>query len=151
MSNEALKDFVLCKSIAVIGASATKQKYGNSALRELRLRGFEVMAIHPTAQTIDGAGCFPSLMSLPRKPDGVFVCVQPDKVPAVLREVAAAGIARVWLQQGAESTAADVLGRDLGLSMVRSACILMYMQPVRGFHSLHRGVMRLFHRLQATT
>jgi hypothetical protein len=150
MSNEALRDFVLCKSIAVIGASATKQKYGNSALRELRLRGFDAMAIHPTAQTIDGAGCFPSLISLPRKPDGVFVCVQPDKVPAVLREVAAAGIARVWLQQGAESTAADTLARDLGISMVSSACILMYMQPVRGFHALHRGVMRLFHRLQTT-
>lgn len=150
MSNEALKDFVSCKSIAVVGASATKRKYGNTALRELRSRGFHVAAVHPTAKAIDGDPCFPNLASLPSKPDGVFVCVRPEKVEAVLREVAAAGISRVWLQQGAESPAAQALGEQLGLRVVSGACILMYMQPVRGFHAFHRGIMRLFHRLQTT-
>jgi predicted CoA-binding protein len=150
MNNQALKDFVTCKSVAVVGASATKKKYGNTALRELRTRGFDVLAVHPTAKSIDGISCFPSLAALPSKPDGVFVCVQPEKVKAVLREAAAAGIPRVWLQQGAESPAADDLARELGLHLVSGVCILMYMQPVRGIHALHRGVMRLFRRLHAT-
>lgn len=150
MNNKAIVDFVSCKSIAVVGASATKKKYGNTALRELRNRGFAVMAVHPAAQTIDGVSCAGSLASLPGKPDGVFVSVQPEKVPAVLREAAAAGITRAWLQQGAESVAADTLARELGLSMVSRACILMYMQPVRGFHAFHRVVMKIFGRLQTT-
>ncbi len=150
MDKEALKDFIECKTLAVVGVSATKKKYGNRALRELRARGFEVMPVHPTAPSVDGVRCFPSLAILPSRPDGVLVCVQPQKVEAVLREVAAAGISRVWLQQGAESAAADAVARKLGLRMVSGECILMYMQPVRGFHALHRGVLRLFHRLQTT-
>lgn len=151
MSKEAIKDFVGCRSIAVVGASAAPRgKYGNVAVRELKARGLDVMLVHPTARTLEGMDCAPTLAALPRKPDGVFVCVQPGKVGAVLRDVAAAGIGRVWLQQGAESAEAEALAQELGLRVASGACILMYMQPVRGFHGFHRAVVRLFGRLQPT-
>jgi len=88
---------------------------------------------------------------LPRPADGVLICVKPDKVPEVLRQVAAAGIRRVWLQQGAESDAAAKLATELRLDLVQGECILMYAPPVRGFHRLHRGIWRLIGRLAAST
>jgi predicted CoA-binding protein len=75
------------------------------------------------------------------------ICVQPDKVPEILRQAAAAGIRRVWLQQGAESPAATQLATELGLSLVQGECILMYAPRVRSFHRLHRGLWRLLGRL----
>jgi len=109
-----------------------------------------VMAVHPELASVEGDPCFKSLAELPRPADGVLVCVQPEKVPEILRQAAAAGIRRVWLQQGAESDAAAKLAAELGLDLAQGECILMYAPPVRGFHRLHRGLWRLIGRLAFT-
>ena len=148
--SQPIVEFVQGRRLAVVGVSRANRKYGNHAYRELKARGLDVMAVHPELASIEGDPCFKSLAELPRPADGVLVCVQPEKVPEVLRQAAAAGIRRVWLQAGAESDAAIKLAAELGLDLVQGECILMYAPPVRGFHRLHRGLRRLFGRLTAT-
>ena len=130
-----------------MGVSRARRKYGNHAYRELKARGLDVMAVHPELASVQGDPCFKSLAQLPRPADGVLICVRPDKVPQVLRQAAAAGIRRAWLQQGAESDAAAKLAAELGLDLVQGECILMHAPPVRGLHRLHRGIWRLLGRL----
>jgi predicted CoA-binding protein len=148
--SQPIVEFVQGRRLAVVGVSRAHRKYGNHAYRELKARGLDVMAVHPELARIEGDPCFKSLAQLPRPADGVLVCVQPEKVPEILRQAAAAGIRRAWLQQGAESDAAIKLAAELGLDLVHGECILMYAPPVRGFHRLHRGLRRLLGRLTAT-
>jgi predicted CoA-binding protein len=145
--SQPIIDFAQCRHLAVVGVSRARRKYGNYAYRELKARGLDVMAVHPQLASVEGDPCFKSLAELPRPADAVLVCVKPEKVPEVLRQAAAAGIRRAWLQQGAESEAAAKLAAELRLDLVQGECILMYASPVRGFHRLHRGIWRLIGRL----
>jgi hypothetical protein len=145
--SQPIVDFSQCRRLAVVGVSRARRKYGNYAYRELKARGLDVMAVHPALTSVQGDACFKSLAELPRPVDGVLVCVRPEKVPEVLRQAAAVGIRRAWLQQGAESDAASKLAAELGVDLVQGECILMHASPVRGFHRLHRGLWRLLGRL----
>lgn len=148
--NQAIREFVYCQAIAVVGVSRTGKKFGNLAYRELRKNGYDVMAVHPALETIEGDPCYASLRDLPRAPEGVLISLPPEKVEPVLREAAELGIRHVWLQRGAESPEMVRLAETLGLSMAHSACMLMYMQPVRSFHAFHRTLAGLFGRIEPT-
>ncbi len=144
---QAIQDFVACRRIAVVGVSRSGKKFGNTALAELRQRGYEVYAVHPSAQEIAGERCYPGLAALKGKVDGVLVCVPPAEATRVVGEAAEAGLRHVWLQQGAESAEALERARGLGINAVAGKCILMYAQPVRSFHKWHRAFNGLFGKL----
>ena len=145
--NQAIQDLIGCKRIAVVGVSRAGKKFGNMALTDLKARGYEVYAVHPSAKEIGGEPCYPSLAALNGKVDGVLVSVPAQQAAQVLREAAAAGLRNVWLQQGAESPEVLTLARELGLNLVHGKCVLMYAPPVRSFHGWHRAAVKLFGRL----
>jgi predicted CoA-binding protein len=149
--SQPIADFSQCRRLAVVGVSRARRKYGNYAYRELKARGLDVMAVHPVLTSVQGDPCYKSLAELPRPADGILVCVRPEKAPEILRQAAAAGIRRAWLQQGAESEAAAKVAAELGLDLVQGECILMHATPVRGFHRLHRGIWRMLGRLPVTS
>ncbi len=145
--NQAVQDFINGNRIAVVGVSRDGTKFGNTAFAELAARGYQVFAVHPTAQEIAGAPCYPNLTALRGQVDGVLVSVSPQQAVSVLREAALIGLKNVWLQQGAESPEALALARDLGLNLVTRKCVLMYAPPVRSSHAWHRAFARLFGQL----
>lgn len=144
---QAIQDFINGKRIAVVGVSRNKEKFGNMAFTELAARGYQVFPVHPTAQEILGARCYPNLTALRGQVDGALVVVGSEQAASVLREAAAIGLKNVWLQQGAESPEVLTLARDLGLNLVAKKCVLMYAPPVRSFHGAHRFFARLFGQL----
>ena len=141
--NQAIQDFTQCKRLAVVGVSRANSKFGNSAYRELKRRGYELTPIHPEMETFDGDACFASLEATPDPVEGVLVVVSPSQVGEVLQQAAGANIHNVWLQQGAESPEALALGEELGLNVAHGGCILMYAEPVEGFHAFHRWLWKL--------
>jgi len=145
--NKQAEEFVRFKSLAIVGVSRSGRKFGNIAQKELKTRGYQTFIVHPTATEIDGEPCFASLSSLRGKVDGVVISVPPDKAVGVIRESSEAGIRRVWLQRGAESSEAIKAANDLGIDVVAGKCVLMYAPPVRSLHSFHRFFMKLFGRL----
>ena len=64
-----------------------------------------------------------------------------------MREAAAAGIRRIWIQQGAESREALDFCAANGLPAVSKQCILMFAEPVGSFHAFHRWVAKVFGKL----
>jgi predicted CoA-binding protein len=145
--DQAIQDFINGKRIAVVGASRNKEKFGNTAFAELAARGYQVFPVHPAAQEIAGARCYPNLTALRGQVDGALVVVSSEQAASVLREAAAIGLKNVWLQQGAESPEVLTLARDLGLNLVAKKCVLMYAPPVRSFHGWHRFFAKLFGQL----
>jgi predicted CoA-binding protein len=141
--NESIQAFIDGKSIALAGASRSGNKFGNIACKELKARGYEVFLVHPEAKEIDGQPCYTDLASVRDKVDGLLVCVPASQAEKVLREAAANGLNRIWLQQGAETPGLLALGKELGLDVVSGKCILMYAQPVRSFHRWHRAFAKI--------
>lgn len=143
--NTQIQDFISGKRIAVVGASRSNDKYkfGNMAAAELKRRGYQVYLVHPQAASINGEATYPSLSALQGQVDGVLVSIPAAKGADVLREAAALGLRNVWLQLGGESPELIKLGEALKLNLVTGKCILMYAQPVRSYHMIHRFVVRL--------
>ena len=146
-SKATIDDFISQRRLAVVGVSRTGKKFGNAALRELRAKGYTLFPVHPEAQTVEGERCYRNLGALPQPVDGVFVSVPPAQTEQVVREAAAAGIHRVWMQQGAESPAAIKFCAENGISAVHGECILMFAEPAAWFHRAHRWVWKLLGKL----
>jgi uncharacterized protein len=145
--DQNIQDFINGKRIAVVGASRDSKKFGNSAYKELKQRGYQVFAVNPATTEIDGDPCYPNLTALKDKVDGVLLTVPPAKGMEVLREAAQVGMHNVWIQQQGDSPEELALARQLGLNVVSGKCILMYATPVRSFHKWHRGFNKLVGKL----
>ena len=143
----AVDDFVAQKTLALAGASRGGKKFGNALLKELRAKGYTVYPVNPEAKEIDGVACVPSLAALPEPVGGVVVAVKPHQTATLVREAFAAGISRVWMQQGAQSEEAIAFCRDNGIDAVHGECLLMYAGPVQGVHAFHHWLWKIFGKL----
>ena len=143
----AVDTFISQRTLAVVGVSRGGKKFGNAIYRELKKKGYRVLAVHPEATQVEGDPAYPSLAALPEAVGGVVICIPPAQAEQVVREAAAAGIRRIWLQQGAESEAAVRMGQEKGLDVVAGECILMFAAPVAFPHNMHRWVWKLLGKL----
>jgi len=149
---EAISDFLAQRTLAVVGVSRNHRKFGYSVYQALKGKGYRVLPVNPHAETIAGEQVYKSLESLPQKVDGVVVVVSPLHAQQVVREAFEAGIRRVWMQQGSESSGAVRYCEEQGMSVVYGKCILMFTEPVTSFHKIHRWVWKITGKLpkQAT-
>ncbi len=145
-SRTSVDAFLAEPALAIVGMSRSGRKFGNAACRELTSKGYRIYPVHPSADAIDGHPCYRRFADLPERVGAVLVIVPPGAALRVVRDAAAAGIHRVWLQQGAESP--DVLDacRTLGLDVVSGECVLMFARPT-GVHKAHRWITGLLGRL----
>ncbi|MGH7491915.1 MAG: CoA-binding protein [bacterium] len=143
----AVEDFVAQHKLAIVGVSRDGKKFGYMAYRALQEKGYRVFPVNPNASGIDGERYYPDLRSLPEPVDGALIVVPPKVTEQVVRDAAAAGIRRIWLQQGAESPAAVRFCEENGISVVSGECILMFAQPVVSFHRWHRCLWKVLGRL----
>lgn len=146
-SKETVEGFLAQKTLAVVGVSRGGKKFGNTILADLKAKGYEVYPVNPQAETIGGERCYPSLAALPKRPGGVVTVVPPAATQEVVREAKAAGISRVWMQQGSESQEAIRFCTENGIEVVHGECIMMFAEPVVSIHRFHRWIWKLFGRL----
>jgi predicted CoA-binding protein len=140
-------DFLAQKTLAVAGVSRKRMKFGSTAYRELKGKGYRVFPINPKAETIEGETCYPNVGALPEEVDGLLIVLPPSQTEKVVREAADAGIPRVWIQQGSQSDEAIRLCKENGMSVVDGECILMFAEPVGFLHRVHRWVWGLLGKL----
>jgi len=91
---------------------------------------------------LEGDASYECLSSVPDPIDGVIVMVPAESAADVVRQAVERGIPRVWLHRGAGkgsvSPEAIELCRANGVAVVDGACPLMFDEPVRGVHCIHR-------------
>jgi predicted CoA-binding protein len=138
------RTFVSQKKLAIAGVSRSGKKFGNAIMKELASKGYEIFPVHPEAEVIDGRKCARSFADLSEPVGGVIVNVKPEQAISVVRGAHAAGITRVWLQQGAQSDEAIAFCGEHGMDVVSRQCILMFAEPVDSIHKFHRFFKRLF-------
>jgi uncharacterized protein len=146
-----VKDFVSQKTLAMVGLSRNEKAFSASIFKELTGKGYRLLPVNPNATTIGGLPCYPTLASLPEKVGGVLIVTPPAQTETVVREAADQGYARVWIQQGAQTPAAEKLCKERGLSAVSGKCIMMFAEPVSSIHSVHRWFAKVFGTLPQAT
>jgi predicted CoA-binding protein len=109
---------------AVVGANQNPEKYGNMIYKKLKAKGYEVYAVNPLYDEIEGDQCYKDLSSLPKKPDVVNMVVSPKRAKPVIEEAAKLGVKYVWFQPGTHDDEVIELARRLGLEAVQ-ACVLV--------------------------
>lgn len=141
-----IEEFIRQKNIAVVGVSSNPKKFGSYIFKELSGRGFSVIPVNPKMEKFESSTCYKNLREIPGKVDGVIVVVPPDQTESVIKDAAAAGIKRIWFQQGSESSSAVDLCGAHGLQAVAGKCIMMFAPPVSSIHRIHRFLWNIFHR-----
>ena len=139
--------FLASGRIAVVGASDDKNNFGRTVVEELVKRGITTVAVHPRASAVAGVDCYPSLSAVPDPIDGVIVMVHAKNSADVVRESLERGVRRVWLFKGAGPGAvteeAIRLCEEAGVEVIAGACPLMFLEPVRGVHRVHRAIRKV--------
>lgn len=147
LTKAMIEDFISQPTLAIVGVSRHANKFGNIAFRELKTKGYQLYLVHPSGEVIEGVQSYPSLKELPIKVGGVLVSVPPAQAEKVVQEAHIAGIYRIWLQQGAESTSAIEYCQKNGMNVIYKQCILLFAQPLTFFHKPHRWVVQLLGQL----
>lgn len=114
----------MAKTVAIVGASNDRRKYGNKALRAFRHQGHRVVPINPHAQQVEGERCYASVLDVPGPIDMATFYV-PAKIGVTLLEgVARKQIPELWINPGAESDDLIARARALGLEPVLACSII---------------------------
>lgn len=130
------------KHIAVVGVS--NRKFGGAIYKELKKRGYNVYAVHPTMESFNGDPCYDSLKSVPADVEAAVVAVSPASAEKVVDDALGRGIKRLWFQRGSDFTRVVEKAEAAGIQTISRKCILMYTQPVTGIHAFHRFLARVF-------
>jgi len=112
------------KSVAIIGASNDRSKFGNKAVRAFQQQGYTVYPVNPNEAQIEGLPAYKSIRDVPARPQMISVYVPPPVLLRLLPDIAAKGCDELWLNPGTESDGALAEAEKLGLNVVRACSIV---------------------------
>ena len=112
-------------SVAVLGASRDRRKYGNKAVRAYVESGYTVYPVNPKEETIEGLKAYPNLDAIQTPVDFVSLYVPPAVGLQMLPAIAAKKPREVWLNPGSES---DLFLRE-PKSLTRPADVFSELAP----------------------
>ena len=145
---DAATEFLSNKPVAVTGVSRKPNGHGsNIVYQRLRDRGFEVFAVNPNADEVEGDPCYHDLKSIPGGVDAVVIGTRPATAETTMRECAEIGVKHVWMHRsfgtGSVSEEAASYGREQGIAVIDGGCPLMF-DPTADFgHKAMRFVCTL--------
>jgi hypothetical protein len=145
---EAASEFLDNKRIAVTGVSRNPKSHGSNVVyQRLRDRGYEVVAVNPNADEVEGDHCYHDLKSIPGGVEAVVIGTRPELAEATVRECDDLGIQHVWMHRGpgpgSVSPAATAYGRKHGIQVIDGGCPLMF-DPTADFgHKCIRPILSL--------
>ncbi len=123
--------FLASKAFGVVGASTSRDKYGNKVLRCYLQKRRRAIPVHPRERAIEGVPCVASVADLPPDVKSISIVTPPPVTEQVVQQAIARGIESVWMQPGAESDRAIALGEAAGLNVIGDGtCVLV----VLGYH-----------------
>ena len=102
-------------TVAILGASTDRSKYGNKAVRAFRAQGFTVVPINPKESVIEGETAYASVLDYPGTIDEASVYLPPAVGVAAMEQIKQKGIPVVWLNPGADGPDVIARARSLGL------------------------------------
>jgi predicted CoA-binding protein len=144
----AATEFLTHKRVAVTGVSREPGSHGSNVVyRRLRDRGYEVFAVNPNADQVEGDPTYHDLRSIPGGVEAVVIGTRPETAEATMRECADLGIEHVWMHRGpgagSVSVEAAKYGREHGIAVIDGGCPCMFGPTADAGHRAMRFVFTL--------
>ena len=145
---EAASEFLASKRVAVTGVSRHPKDHGSNVVyKRLRDRGYEVFAVNPNAEEVEGDRCYHDLRSIPGGVEAVVIATRPQTAEQTMRECADLGIKHVWMHRGpgpgSVSEAATDYGRQHGIAVIDGGCPCMFGPTADFGHKAMRAVLTI--------
>jgi uncharacterized protein len=121
------------RTVAVLGASSDRSKFGNKAVRAFAAGGWRVFPVNPRESAVEGLPAFASLGAIPEPVDSVTVYVPPPVGLRLLAEIAAVHPREVWFNPGAGSAEIRSEAARLGIPVSFSCSIVAIGSSPRDF------------------
>jgi hypothetical protein len=112
------------KTVAIIGASNDRAKFGNKAVRAYIRQGYTVFPVNPKEVQIEGLPAFKTILEVPVRPHKISVYLPPQVLLKVLPDIAAKGCDELWLNPGTESEQVLAEATRLGLNTIQACSII---------------------------
>jgi predicted CoA-binding protein len=145
---EAAAEFLESKRVAITGVSREPKGHGgNVVYQRLRDRGYEVFAVNPNADEVEGDPCFHDLASIPGGVEAVVIGTRPEIADETMRECVELGIGHMWMHRGpgrgSVSRTAAAYGREHGVAVIDGGCPCMFGPTADAGHKAMRLVFTL--------
>ena len=145
---DAASEFLASRRIAVTGVSRTPANHGSNVVyKRLRERGYDVFAVNPNAEAVEGDRCYPDLRAIPGGVDAVVIGTKPETAEVTIRQCAELGITHVWMHRsfgaGSVSPSATAYGRERGITVIDGGCPCMFDPAADVGHKAMRVVFTL--------
>ena len=114
----------MAKTVAVIGASSDRNKFGNKAVRAFQAEGYTVVPINPNEAEVEGLKTYASVLDVPDPIDMATVYVQPEVGTQLLEEFERKQIPEIWINPGAESDELVAEARRRRLNIIQACSIV---------------------------
>ncbi len=112
-------------TVAIIGASTDRSKFGNKSVRAHLAQGYEVFPINPKGGEIEGLQVFTNIGDVPvERLDRVSLYVPPNIGLSLIEAIASKGCEELWLNPGSESEELAAKARKLGLEPIIACSIV---------------------------
>ncbi len=112
-------------TVAILGASSDRAKFGNKSVRAHARQGWEAFPISPKGGVIEGWTVYQSLADVPALHlDRISVYLPPHVGLAALDDVAAKGCDELWLNPGSDSPEVVARAHELGLNPIPDCSIV---------------------------
>jgi uncharacterized protein len=111
-------------TVAVIGASRERHKYGNRAVRAYLRQGWTVYPVNPNEANVEGLTAFARIGDIPGPVERAALYVQPEVGLGLLPEIKAKGVDELFVNPGAESEALMAEADRLGLNAIYACAIV---------------------------
>jgi len=111
-------------TVAILGASADRSKYGNMSVRAHLERGYDVYPVNPRGGQIEGLAVYKTLADIPVQLHRISVYLPPAVALAVLPEIAAKGCDELYLNPGSDSDEVVAAAEQLGLNPIVACSIV---------------------------
>lgn len=111
-------------SIAVIGASNSRTKFGNAAVRAYQARNYIVYPINPGEAVVEGIPAYSSILDVVHQIDVVSMYVPPDVGISLLEDIKNSNPGEIWLNPGSESPELLRKAEELELNVIIGCSIL---------------------------
>lgn len=114
----------MAETVAVIGASSNRDKFGNKALRAFENQGYTVIPINPNEKEVEGHAAYASVLDVPGAIDVATLYIPPRYGVRVMEQLAQKGVAKVYLNPGADGSEVVKRARELGLNAIQTCSII---------------------------
>ena len=111
-------------TVAVVGASSDRRKFGNKAVRAFTEAGHKVIPINPNEPSVEGMATYASVVDVPEKIDMATVYVPAEVGLTLLDGFEQKQIAEIWINPGAESDELIVEARRRKLNVIEACSIV---------------------------